>query len=277
MNKNNDNVGFLLVLKAINNGPVVHPFRASRKLYVQTKTPNTLQKNEKISGVKPGDSVTQGSRNSKFYRLELDSEVWNEIICRVREPAFEILSCWAEFWGVKRETLSHKRTEIKFFIIVSRILRRETRDYVVQESPNSKFHPSEPNFEAWNERLCRATESKLKFTSFWAEFWGVKLENLSRKRVKTHRFGLNFEAWNERLCSTKESKLKIPSLWAEFWGVKRETLSRKRVKTHRFGLDFEAWNERLCRARESKLKFTSFWAEFWGVKRETLSRNRAET
>ena len=75
MIKNNDNVGFHLLPKANNIGPVVYPFRASRKLYVQTKTPNKLQKNEKISGVKPGDSVTQGSRNSKFYRLELDSEV----------------------------------------------------------------------------------------------------------------------------------------------------------------------------------------------------------
>ena len=48
MIKNNVNVGFLLLPKAINNGPVVHPLRASRNLYIQRKNTTKTKKSEQI-------------------------------------------------------------------------------------------------------------------------------------------------------------------------------------------------------------------------------------
>ena len=126
MIKNNDNVGFHLLPKANNIGPVVYPFRASRKLYVQTKIPNKLQKSDKISAVK---------LSSFHFRLHL--QAWNKDydtklsrilrrktkLKRTIELELKILSFWAEFWGVKRETLSRKGGDTQNFIVWSWILR----------------------------------------------------------------------------------------------------------------------------------------------------------
>ena len=78
MIKNNDNVWFHLLPKAINNNPVVHPFRASRKLYVQTKNTYKTPKSEKISGVK---------LLSFSFWAKISGE--KQRLCRKIEPKFE--------------------------------------------------------------------------------------------------------------------------------------------------------------------------------------------
>ena len=94
MIKNNDNVGFLLLPKAINNGPVVHPLRASRNLYIQRKNTIKTKKSEQIPGVEQLLfsiwTKFSGVKQRICRTIEPNFEAWNERLCRTIEPGLKI-------------------------------------------------------------------------------------------------------------------------------------------------------------------------------------------